>query len=74
MSAIDMKALEEAMRAQQLDQLRGYRTDTYGEVKQTSEPAYVTEVTKANAIGHQVLGEPTFNKGKPTHLLPHAPS
>lgn len=64
MSAIDIKALEEAMRAQQLDQLRGYRKDTYGEVKQTMEPVYVSETAKANAIGHQVLGEPMFNKGK----------
>lgn len=63
MSTIDIKALEEAMKAQQLDQLRGYRQDTYGEVNQAREPVYVTEVTKAQATGHQVLSEPTFNKG-----------
>lgn len=63
MSSIDMQAIEEAMKAQQLDQLRGYRKDTYGEVKQTREPVYVTELSKRAANGQQVLKEPTFNKG-----------
>lgn len=63
MSSVDMQAIEEAMKAQQLDQLRGYRKDTYGEVKQTREPVYVTELTKRAANGQQVLREPTFNKG-----------
>lgn len=63
MSSIDMQAIEEAMKAQQLDQLRGYRKDTYGEVKQTREPVYVTELSKRAANGQQVLREPTFNKG-----------
>ncbi|CAN8095495.1 unnamed protein product [Discula destructiva] len=82
MSAVDVKALEEAMKAQQLDQLRGYRKDTYGEVKQTKEPLYVTELTKRQAIGQNVLNEATFNKGLSftpeervnkslTGLLPH---
>lgn len=64
MSTIDIKALEEAMRAQQLDQLRGYRNDTYGVVNQTREPVYVTDVAQADATGQQVLTEPMFNKGK----------
>lgn len=64
MSSVDIQAIEEAMKAQQLDQLRGYRKDTYGEVKQTREPVYVTDITKMQANGHQVLSEPTFNKGK----------
>lgn len=64
MSSIDVQALEEAMKAQQLDQLRGYRQDTYGEVKQTRENLYVTEVARQQALGHQILREPMFNKGK----------
>lgn len=68
MSAIDIKALEEAMRAQQLDQLRGYRKDTYGEVKQNREPVYVSEAAEADAVGQQVLSEPMFNKGKQSQI------
>lgn len=64
-----MQAIEEAMKAQQLDQLRGYRKDTYGEVKQTREPVYVTELTKRAANGQQVLREPTFNKGNRMNSL-----
>lgn len=69
MSSIDLQAIEEAMRAQQLDQLRGYRKDTYGEVKQTREPVYVSELTKRAANGIQVLSEPTFNKGNTRSFL-----
>lgn len=64
MSTIDIQALEDAMKAQQLDQLRGYRQDTYGSVKQTRENAYVTNVAKQQAVGQQVLTEPMINKGK----------
>lgn len=53
------------MKAQQLDQLRGYRQDTYGEVRQSRENVYVTDVTRQQAVGHQILNEPLFNKGKP---------
>lgn len=63
MSAVDIQAIEEAMRAQQLDQLRGYKKDTYGMVKQIRDNAYVTDVAKHLAVGQQVLREPTFNKG-----------
>ncbi|PSR94352.1 hypothetical protein BD289DRAFT_451421 [Coniella lustricola] len=63
MSSVDIQALEERMKAQQLDQLRGYRQDTFGEVKQSRENVYVTEVTRQHAIGQQILREPMFNKG-----------
>lgn len=71
MSAVDVQAIEEAMRAQQLDQLRGYRQDTYGTVKQVKDNAYVTDVAKHLAVGQQVLCEPTFNKGKTSTTPPH---
>lgn len=64
MSTVDIQALEEAMKAAQLDQLRGYRKDTYGEVKQAKENVYVTDVARQEAIGQQILREPMFNKGK----------
>lgn len=48
------------MKAQQLDQLRGYRQDTYGEVQQTRQTEYISEY---QATGYQVLKEPLWNKG-----------
>lgn len=63
MSTVDIQAIEEAMKAAQLDQLRGYRQDTYGVVRQSAENVYVTESARQQALGHQVLREPTFNKG-----------
>lgn len=72
MSSVDIQAIEEAMRAQQLDQLRGYRQDTFGTVKQVRDNAYVTDVARHLAVGQQVLREPTFNKGSssPRIILP----
>lgn len=52
------------MKAAQLDQLRGYRKDTYGVVKQAKENVYVTDAARQEAVGQQVLKEPMFNKGK----------
>lgn len=52
------------MKAQQLDQLRGYRKDTYGEVQQVSETEYVSE---DQAFGAQVLREPLWNRGTFSH-------
>lgn len=63
MSTVDIQALEEAMKAAQLDQLRGYRKDTYAEVKQSRENVYVTDVAQHQAVGPQILREPMFNKG-----------
>lgn len=68
MSTVDTQALEEAMKAAQLDQLRGYRKDTYGVVKQSRENVYVTDAAKQEAVGQQILREPVFNKGKSNHL------
>ncbi|ROW02743.1 hypothetical protein VSDG_01707 [Cytospora chrysosperma] len=59
MSAIDTQAVEAALKAQQMDQLRGYK-DTYGEVQQSGETKYITE---EQALGAQVLQEPMWNKG-----------
>lgn len=61
MSSIDIQGIEEAMKAQQLDQLRGYRQDTYGEVQQTRQTEYISEY---QATGYQVLREPLWNKGQ----------
>lgn len=60
MSSVDIQGIEEAMKAQQLDQLRGYRQDTYGEVQQTRQTEYISEY---QATGYQVLREPLWNKG-----------
>lgn len=60
MSAIDTQAVEAALKAQQMDQLRGYK-DTYGEVQQSGETKYITE---EQALGAQVLQEPMWNKGR----------
>lgn len=73
MSSVDIQALEERMKAQQLDQLRGYRQDTYSEVKQTRENVYVTDVAREQAIGQQILREPMFNKGKKKKTLDDQP-
>ena len=61
MSSVDIQGIEEAMKAQQLDQLRGYRQDTYGEVQQTRQTEYISEF---QATGYQVLREPLWNKGQ----------
>lgn len=72
MSSVDIQAIEEAMRAQQLDQLRGYKQDTYGTVRQIRDNAYVTDVAKHLAVGQQVLREPTFNKGRSAPEIHHS--
>lgn len=68
MSTVDIQAIEEAMKAQQLDQLRGYKQDTYGTVKQSRENVYITEAAKHQAVGAQILREPTFNKGNNNYV------
>ncbi|KAF4426103.1 malate dehydrogenase (oxaloacetate-decarboxylating)(NADP+) [Fusarium acutatum] len=47
-----------------LDQHRGYVQDHYAEVKQDRTPEYVDE---SNAAGYQIVREPLWNKGKPSH-------
>lgn len=74
MASVDMQALEEAMKAQQLDQLRGYKQNTYGEVHQERATEYMPE---SEASGYQVLREPMWNKGElkimPIYTTPDRP-
>jgi malate dehydrogenase (oxaloacetate-decarboxylating)(NADP+) len=65
MAAVDIDALESAMKMSALDGLRGYSQDHYGTVKQYHETEYVS---KNMAGGYQVLREPAWNKG--TFLFP----
>lgn len=60
MSSVDIVAIEEAMKAASLDQLRGYSQNHYGEVHQFRNTEYVSQ---AQAAGYQVLREPMWNKG-----------
>lgn len=79
MSTVDIAAIEEAMKLAQLDTLRGYSQNHYGEVQQYSQTEYVPY---DQAAGYQVLREPLWNKGTSftpeqrvsknlTGLLPH---
>lgn len=61
MSTVDIAAIEEAMKMANLDGLRGYAQDHYGEVRQYRTTEYVDE---SQAAGYQVLQEPLWNKGK----------
>lgn len=61
MSSVDMHAIEDAMKSQQLEQLRGYRQDTYAEVNQSRQAEYLSET---QALGVQILREPLWNKGR----------
>lgn len=61
MSPVDIHAIEDAMKAQQLEQNRGYRQDTYAEVQQTRQAEYMSE---EQALGAQILHEPLWNKGQ----------
>lgn len=61
MSNVDIATLEERMKMAQLDQLRGYAQDHYGEIKQLTRTEYVP---KNMAAGYQVLREPIWNKGE----------
>jgi malate dehydrogenase (oxaloacetate-decarboxylating)(NADP+) len=60
MASVDVAAIEEAMKAASLDQLRGYAQDNYGEVHQSGETEYISH---SQASGFQVLREPLWNKG-----------
>ncbi|KAL2136373.1 hypothetical protein VTI74DRAFT_4017 [Chaetomium olivicolor] len=60
MSSVDIAAIEEAMRMANLDTLRGYAQNHYGEVHQYATTEYVSQ---SQALGYQVLDEPTWNKG-----------
>ncbi|KAJ4302255.1 hypothetical protein N0V88_002392 [Collariella sp. IMI 366227] len=60
MSTVDIAIIEDAMKMANLDTLRGYATDHYGEVHQDAATHYVPQ---NEALGYQVLNEPTWNKG-----------
>lgn len=60
MSAVDLEAIQEAMKTASLDQHRGYAQDHYGEVKQDHTTEYVA---KTDAAGYQIIREPLWNKG-----------
>ncbi|KAK0727233.1 hypothetical protein B0T26DRAFT_671927 [Lasiosphaeria miniovina] len=79
MSSVDIATIEEAMRMANLDVLRGYAQNHYGEVQQYATTEYVKQ---NQALGYQVLNEPLWNKGLSfspeqrvsknlTGLLPH---
>ncbi|KAK3944189.1 hypothetical protein QBC46DRAFT_375622 [Diplogelasinospora grovesii] len=60
MSSVDIATIEEAMKMANLDTLRGYAQDHYGEVHQYTNTEYVSQ---NQALGYQVLREPLWNKG-----------
>jgi malate dehydrogenase (oxaloacetate-decarboxylating)(NADP+) len=61
MAAVDVTAIEAAMKQSSLDVLRGYSQDHYGKVEQYRTTDYVP---KNQAGGYQVLREPAWNKGR----------
>ncbi len=57
-----------------LDTLRGYAQNHYGQVRQYATTEYISQ---NQALGYQVLNEPMWNKGKlsavpSVRLLAHA--
>ncbi|KAK4148089.1 NADP-dependent malic enzyme [Dichotomopilus funicola] len=60
MSSVDINSIEEAMRMANLDTLRGYSQNHYGEVHQETNTEYLGQT---QALGYQVLTEPMWNKG-----------
>jgi hypothetical protein len=61
MSTVDIASIEEAMKMANLDTLRGYAQNHYGEVKQYTTTEYIGQT---QAAGYQVLREPLWNKGE----------
>lgn len=60
MAAVDLDAIESAMKMTALDGLRGYAQDHYGTVNQYHQTEYIS---KNMAAGYQVIREPAWNKG-----------
>ncbi len=60
MSAVDITAIQEAMKMTALDQHRGYTQDRFAEVKQSQSTEYLAET---DAAGYQIIREPHWNKG-----------
>jgi len=74
MSSVDITTIEEAMRTANLDTLRGYAQNHFGEVRQYATTEYISQ---NQALGYQVLNEPLWNKGKLRRrliIIPSAPS
>lgn len=63
MSTINIETIAEGIKMANLDTLRGYATNNFGEVKQNSQTQYLS---KNQASGYQVLREPLWNKGRST--------
>jgi malate dehydrogenase (oxaloacetate-decarboxylating)(NADP+) len=61
MSTVDIATIEEAMKMANLDGMRGYAQNHYGEVQQFSTTEYISQ---NQAAGYQVLREPLWNKGE----------
>jgi hypothetical protein len=61
MSSVDISTIEEAMKMANLDTLRGYSQNHYGQVQQYANTEYISQ---SQAAGYQVLREPLWNKGK----------
>jgi len=60
LSSVDISAIEEGIKTACLDQLRGYATNHYSEVKQSNQTEYLDE---SMAGGYQILQQPHWNKG-----------
>jgi malate dehydrogenase (oxaloacetate-decarboxylating)(NADP+) len=65
LNSVDVSAIEEAMKVANLDQLRGYSQNHYGEVSQPCNTEYIQE---SEATGYQVLSQPLWNKGTDAQL------
>jgi malate dehydrogenase (oxaloacetate-decarboxylating)(NADP+) len=63
LSSVDVSTIEQAMKASNLDQLRGYAQNHYAQVNQDGTTEYIPQ---SEASGYQVLSEPLWNKGKTT--------
>lgn len=59
MSTVDIATIQHAMKMANLDTLRGYTQNHYGEVRQFSNTEYISQ---NQALGYQVLREPLWNK------------
>jgi hypothetical protein len=61
MSAVDINAIESAMKMAQLDTLKGYAQKQQSTVRQESETSYLLA---ESCCGYQLIREPHLNKGK----------
>jgi hypothetical protein len=61
MSSVDVASIEASMKMANLDGLRGYAQNHYGEIQQEKSTEYIDQ---SSAAGYQVLREPLWNKGQ----------